>query len=595
MNHGSTDTSPAPYSFRQYLGDLARYISPYRQQFFIGVFFRLTSDIARLYPAWAIAQIITLLSSPHTPTTTQALLTTFIIWGVISTYYGWAHNTSKLFGYQVAEKASLDIYKDCLAHVFTLDLTWQEAENSGNKMKRIDKGQDGINLTIRRLFDVVIEVAVNMIGIVVIFSTLSKTLSLALILFMITYFLIGTALLKRAIRQEKIVNKKYEDLGGLTFESLNNIQTIKALSIDKGIMYAIKTQITSIVEEVSKRIWFYQSQGMLLFSFEVLFEFGIISVLAWGVWHSQYELSLLVLFIGLFAKVGESTRELTSVTQDLALAKTWVSRAMHIMRTQPVIEHPERLAHQKPYDKNWKELRLNHVQFAYKKGQTLKDITLTISRGEKVGIVGLSGAGKSTLFKLLLDLYENYEGKISLDGLAFKHMQRQSYIDHVAVVLQDTELFDMTLKENIEIAAVHGLPANPELLQQVVHMAHLDDVVARMPLGLETVVGEKGVKLSGGQRQRLGIARALYRQPDILLMDEATSHLDAHSEKEIQKALEETMNNFTTIVIAHRLSTIRAMDKIIVLGHGVVEEQGTFNELLMNERAFSRMWREQKL
>ena len=595
MSREHIESSAVPYSFRQYLGDLARYISPYRKQFFIGVFFRLTSDIVRLYPAWAIAQIVSLLAHPHSQATAQALLTTFITWGFVSIYYGWAHNTSKLFGYQVAEKASLDIYKDCLAHVFTLDLAWQEAENSGNKMKRIDKGQDGVNLTIRRLFDVLIEVAVNMVGIVVIFFALNKMLSLALVLFMITYFLIGTTLLKRAIRQEKIVNQKYEDLGGITFEALNNIQTIKALSIDKGIMHAIQTQITTIVQEVSKRIWFYQSQGMILLSFEVVFKFVVISVLAWGIWHGQYELSLLVLFIGLFGKVDESTGELTNVTQDLALAKTWVSRAMHIMRTQPVIEHPKRLIAQKPYSKNWKELRLHNVKFAYKKGQALKDITLTIKRGEKVGIVGLSGAGKSTLFKLLLDLYENYVGEISFDGLAFKYIQRQSYIDHVAVVLQDTELFNMTLKQNIEIAAVHGLPANPELLQQVVHMAHLDDVVKQLPLGLETVIGEKGVKLSGGQRQRLGIARALYRQPDILLMDEATSHLDAHSEKEIQKALEETMHNFTTIVIAHRLSTIRAMDKIVVLGHGVVEEQGAFDELLKNEGAFSKMWREQKL
>ncbi len=595
MTHEQTETPSAPYSLRQYLGDLVHYISPYRKQFFIGVFFRFTSDIVRLYPAWAIAQIVALLAHPHTQATTQALFTIFTTWGLITLYYDWAHNTSKLFGYQVAEKASLDIYKDCLAHIFKLDLAWQETENSGNKMKRIDKGQDGINLTIRRLFDVIIEVVVNIVGIVIIFFTLNKILSFALILFIVTYFIIGTSLLKRAIRQEKIVNKKYEDLGGITFEALNNIQTIKALSIDKGIMYAVKTQITTIVQEVTKRIWYFQSRGMMLFSFQVVFEFVVVSVLAWEIWHGRYELSLLVLFIGLFSKVSESTRELTDVTQDLALAKIWVSRAMRILRTQPVIEHPKRLISQKPYSNDWKELRLHHVQFAYTKRQALKDITLTVKRGEKIGIVGLSGAGKSTLFKLLLDLYENYAGKISFDGLEFKYIQRQSYIDHVAVVLQDTELFDMTLKQNIEIAAVHGLPANPKLLEQVIHMAHLDDVVARMPLGLETVVGEKGVKLSGGQRQRLGIARALYRQPDILLMDEATSHLDAHSEKEIQKALEETMNNFTTIVIAHRLSTIRAMDKIVVLGHGVVEEQGTFDELLKNEGAFSRMWREQKL
>jgi subfamily B ATP-binding cassette protein MsbA len=157
----------------------------------------------------------------------------------------------------------------------------------------------------------------------------------------------------------------------------------------------------------------------------------------------------------------------------------------------------------------------------------------------------------------------------------------------------------MSLKENIEIAAANSatnpLQDQPELLRAVIHMAHLTEVVARLPNGLDTVIGEKGIKLSGGQRQRLGIARALYRQPDILLMDEATSHLDVHSEKEIQKALEECLQNFTTIVIAHRLSTIKAMDKIIVLEHGAVAEEGTFEELLQKQGSFARMWREQKL
>ncbi len=126
-------------------------------------------------------------------------------------------------------------------------------------------------------------------------------------------------------------------------------------------------------------------------------------------------------------------------------------------------------------------------------------------------------------------------------------------------------------------------------------MASLNDVMEDLPCGVNTMVGEKGIKLSGGQRQRVGIARALYRQSDILLLDEATSHLDAHSEKEIQKALQGLMHKFTTIVIAHRLSTIKAMDKIVVLEKGRVVEQGGFEELLKKEGVFTRMWQDQKI
>jgi ABC-type multidrug transport system fused ATPase/permease subunit len=267
---------------------------------------------------------------------------------------------------------------------------------------------------------------------------------------------------------------------------------------------------------------------------------------------------------------------------------------MEILRTEPNIENPNKVATQLPYSPEWKEIKIDRVKFAYGKKDALQKVSLTIHRGEKVGIVGLSGAGKSTLFKLLLDLYEDYEGEILIDGVPLKNLQRQSFIDHVAVVLQDTELFDMSLKENIEIAAVHGNAANNKL-EDIIRMAHLESVVNQLSHGVDTIVGEKGIRLSGGQRQRVGIARALYRQPDILLLDEATSHLDAHSEKEIQKALEENMHKFTTIVIAHRLSTIKAMDKIVVLEHGKIAEQGSFEELLNKKGPFSKMWEEQKI
>lgn len=583
------------YSFGQFVRDLAHYISPYRGQFWAGVCLRLTSDIARLYPVWALSQIVLGLSGPINAETLHKMIVIMVVWGIAGMYFGLTHNLSKFLGFQVAEKASLDIYKDCLAHLFKLDFAWQETENSGNKMKRIDKGLDGVNVTIRRIFNVLIEVAVNTVGIIGIFFTLNKWLSFSLVVYMVIFFVVGTYLLKRAIKQERVVNKGFEDLNGITFEALNNIHTIKALSIDNGVNRAVGKHTTSLIEKVKRRISLYQLQSGVLLTYEVVFEFAVVVILVGGIMHGRNDISLLVLFIGLFQKVSTSAGELTDVVQQLALAKIWVSRAMGIMRVEPEIENPDKLIGQSEYPGDWKEIKIRNLSFGYQKGQTLQGLTLTIRRGEKVGIVGLSGAGKSTLLKLLLDLYENYEGQIEIDDLSLKDIQRQSYINHVAVVLQDTELFDMTLRENIEIAAVGEDTTSGESLDKVIKMAHLTDVVEQLPQGVETVVGEKGFKLSGGQRQRVGIARALFRQPDILLLDEATSHLDAHSEKEIQRALEECMHKFTTIVIAHRLSTIKAMDKIVVLEKGRIVEEGNFAELLDKNGAFALMWQEQKI
>jgi ABC-type multidrug transport system fused ATPase/permease subunit len=235
------------------------------------------------------------------------------------------------------------------------------------------------------------------------------------------------------------------------------------------------------------------------------------------------------------------------------------------------------------------------VKFTYDTADVLRDITLTIKRGEKIGIVGTSGSGKSTFFKLLMDLYETYEGTIFIDDISLKRMNRQSYIDHVAVVLQDTELFNMSLQDNITITAVPGQKDDPNLLTSVIATAHLEDVITQLPHGVDTLVGEKGIKLSGGQRQRVGIARALYRKPDLLLLDEATSHLDVHSEKQIQAALHEAFGQCTAIVIAHRLSTIKEMDKIVVMEEGEIKEQGTFHDLIKRNGIFAKMWKEQTL
>lgn len=586
-------TDAPSYTLKQFVTDLATYIAPFKKKFFTGVFFRLTSDIGRLYRAFAISQIVPLLPTIQQPSSYQAILMYLGIWVVIVTYVGITHDFSKYLGNQVAESAGLSLYKKCLRHIFLLDLSWHELEGSGNKMKRIDRGYDGVNESIRRIFDVFIEVAVNIIGVTLIFLTLDWFLSASIAFFVVTYFLIGRFLLTKASKQEQIVSRKMEELSGLTFESLNNILTIKALGFDKGIMKVVADKIKIIIEEVRKRIFYYRFQSAVLNLYFFLFEIIMISFIIWNIFQGNYTVSLFLLFIGLFQRVNESTNELVNVTQQMVVNKIWVSRATALLSVPIGIENPDTRESQLAYPTSWEKLQFKNIYFTYKKGQALTDITFSIKRGESVGIVGMSGAGKSTLFKLLLDLYENYDGDILLDKAPLKKIDRDSYIKNVSIVLQDTELFNMTLRENIEIANLRS-SANISITDAI-QMAHLTDVVASLPNGLDTMVGEKGIKLSGGQRQRLGIARAIYRDPDILLLDEATSHLDGHSERQIQEAIAEVKGKFTTIVIAHRLSTIQQMDRIVVLDKGVVKEIGTFQELLAQKGIFAKMWQMQKL
>lgn len=223
-------------------------------------------------------------------------------------------------------------------------------------------------------------------------------------------------------------------------------------------------------------------------------------------------------------------------------------------------------------------IKFNDVSFEYIKGQeVLKTINLEVEKGETVAIVGASGCGKSTLANLLPRLYDVKSGSILIDDINIKNIKLSSLRKLISIVFQDNFLFTGTIKENILISNPNATEAE---LENVINASNLKDFISSLPNGIDTVIGERGVTLSGGQRQRIAIARAMIRNSQIIVLDEATSSLDNESELTVQKALDNLINNKTVITIAHRLSTIKNADRIIVLNNGQIVEQGTHEELL---------------
>jgi ABC-type multidrug transport system fused ATPase/permease subunit len=231
-------------------------------------------------------------------------------------------------------------------------------------------------------------------------------------------------------------------------------------------------------------------------------------------------------------------------------------------------------------------LELKNVSFTYPGSNeaALNNLSMSIGRGQKIGIAGRSGEGKSTLAKLLLSVYAPTKGTISIGGISLVEAKSAERIHRISAVLQETELFSLTLRENIEV--FRG--SDPERMDMAIRVAQLGDMVAELPKGMETPIGEKGYKLSGGQRQRVGIARAVYAHSDIIMMDEATSSLDSASEVAVQEGIERELKGRTVIMIAHRLSTLRNADIIYFVADGAIAESGSFDELVANENGLFR-------
>ena len=313
--------------------------------------------------------------------------------------------------------------------------------------------------------------------------------------------------------------------------------------------------------------------------------FGGIMVLK----ENSLDASAFIVYLGLAYNILTPAKSLSRATYKVKKASAAAERIFHIIDNETIIPEVFEAQTIESFDK---KIEIKNVTFSYDNEIVIDNINLQIPKGKSIALVGQSGSGKSTLANLICRFYDVNAGSIDIDGINIKKIKKESLRNLIGLVTQDSILFNDSIKNNLLIAKPD---ASNENIIECLKIANAWEFVKKLPDGINSNIGDSGNKLSGGQKQRLSIARAVLKNPPILVLDEATSALDSESEKLVQNALENLMKNKTSVVIAHRLSTIQKADKIIVLEKGKIIESGVHKELMKNDGIYSNLVKMQSI
>jgi len=478
--------------------------------------------------------------------------------------------TMNSIGIVVVMKIRNDLYN----HLQTLSLNFFHGKRTGELMSRITSDVSLIEGSASNLLSDFIREILSMAGLIfVIFYRDWELAVIALLVFPPSlYFLVKIGeKLKRLSRKSQ---EKMADMASVLQENFTGIRVIKAFNKEEYESRRFSEENSRFFNLAKKTIKYVEISSPLM---EFVGAFGLAMIIWYGgmkVINDQISpgsfFSFMAALFMLYAPVRKLSRSNNKLQQAIAAAL----RVFYIIDTKPeIVDKDDAVA----LPSLSKRIEFKDVGFRYDTEPVLKDINLKINKGEIIAIVGVSGVGKTTLVDLIPRFYDVTEGSIKIDDIDIRNVTLKSLRDQIGIVTQETFLFNQTVRYNI---AYGNQDAFQEKIIQAAKAAYADDFIMKMPDQYDTVIGERGVKLSGGQRQRIAIARALIKDPPILILDEATSSLDTESEQIVQKALQNLMKNRTTFVIAHRLSTIVRADRIVVLDEGTIIDIGSHEELL---------------
>lgn len=468
-----------------------------------------------------------------------------------------------------------DLMSQTVGRLHTLPLTYHRGESVGGIMTKLDRGVNGLVGALAEIaFNVLPAVVYLVISLVFMFR-LDWRLSLLVLAFTPLPALIGAWAAREQSERERLLLDRWSKIYARFNEVLAGIATVKSFAMEEEEQRRFLRDVDAtnrvVVRGVGRDTWTGAAKNLVV----LLARVSAVGLGGWLIVRGEATVGTLVAFQGYVGGLFGPVQGLTTIYQTLRQAAVSLETVFSILDADdPLADAPGA----RPVTAVAGEVVFENVGFAYD-GRTpvLEGIDLHARPGETIALVGPSGAGKSTMVALLQRLYDPTTGAIRLDGVDIRDLEQRSLRRQIGVVLQDALLFNDTIRNNI----AYGRPgASQAEIEAAARAANAHDFIMRLPRGYDTVVGERGGVLSGGERQRIAIARALLKDPPILILDEATSALDAESEALVQEALSRLIRGRTTFVIAHRLSTVVGADRIVVLKGGRIVEEGTHDELI---------------
>ena len=491
---------------------------------------------------------------------------------------------------RVTESAMSKVGLEVFAHLHQLELDFHLGRQTGGISRDIDRGTNGINFMMRfmvfNILPTIIELVVVMLILLFAFDVWFSAVTLVCVVVYVVFSIKTTEWRTRFVKEANRLDSKSSTRA---VDSLLNFETVKYFNNES---FETKQYSSNLSAWEQARVDNRLSLALLNSGQALIIGLGVTGLMylaAKGVAQQTMTIGDLVMVNLYLLQLFVPLNALGFIYREIRRALSDIENMFGLLRRQSTVQDKAQAPQLKVEQA---AIEFEAVDFSYQsQRQILKKLSFSIAPGEKVAIVGPSGSGKSTIGRLLFRSYDINSGAIRIDGQDVRDVQQLSLRQAIGVVPQDTVLFNDTIWNNV---AYGNTDASEEAIWQAIDMASLRTFVESIPDGVETLVGERGLKVSGGEKQRIAIARVLLKNPAILLFDEATSALDSESEQSILKAMADISANKTTLVIAHRLSTVVDANRILVVDNGEIVEQGSHQELLTHGGHYARLWRMQQ-